>query len=110
MHEFKRTIFIVLLVKYPHLRKPFQHYLAKKLSEQALIRANRVEKSLKISKRTSSSTRDLRVEKNTFICSKKSSKTGFMNLSVKKNFKTYGYIALKFHLQNHFWFEMSPPI
>ena len=35
--------------------------MAKKLSEQALIRGNRVEKSLKIIKRTCSSIRDLRV-------------------------------------------------
>ena len=35
--------------------------MAKKLSEQALIRANRVEKSIKIIKRTCSSIRDLRV-------------------------------------------------
>ena len=35
--------------------------MAKKLSEQALIRANRVEKSFKIIKRTCSSIRDLRV-------------------------------------------------
>ena len=57
------------------------------MSKQTLIRANRVEKSLKIIKKTSSSIRDLRVEKNTFICSKKSSKTGFMNLSVKKTLR-----------------------
>ena len=41
----------------------FQNCLAKKLSEQALIRADRVEKSYKIVKRTCSSIRDLRVTK-----------------------------------------------
>ena len=73
--------------KQSYFRQVVANNLAKKLSEQALIRANRVEKSLKIIQKTSSSNRDLRVEKNTFICSKKSSKTGFMNLSVKKTLR-----------------------
>ena len=44
-----------------HFRQLVGYDLAKRLSEQALTRANRVEKSLKIIKRTCSSIRDLRV-------------------------------------------------
>ena len=47
--------------KQSYFRQFVGYNLAKILSEQALIRANRVEKSFKIIKRTCSSIRDLRV-------------------------------------------------
>ena len=60
MHEFKRTIKIVLSIKLSYSIQLVQYDLAKNLGKHVIIRANRVEKSPKIIERTCSSIRDLR--------------------------------------------------